>query len=114
MKLIISNFVCIFLSFFSANVLAVIADDVIIIDQVFVTTTGMFAVKSLVEIPNASASRVCTPGKVWAKSWAGFGAEVDDRVISVILSAHAQKKTIQIRTDGCEGDWHKITSVYIK
>jgi uncharacterized caspase-like protein len=114
LKFIISNLVCIFLLFSSANVFSIITDDSIIIDQVFVTAAGMFAVKGVVEISNASASRNCAPGKTWAKYWAGFGKEVDERVISVLLLAHAQKKAIQIRTDGCEGDWHKITSVYIK
>ena len=110
----VSKLLFMIFAMFSANVFAVIADDTITIKRVYVTIEGSFAVEGMVEIPNASAARDCADGKAWAKFWAGFGSEVDDRVISVILSAHAQKKDIQIRTEGCEGRWHKITSVYIK
>ncbi|AOT08748.1 hypothetical protein [Pseudoalteromonas luteoviolacea] len=99
---------------FSSSVFAANTDDTISIQQVFVTEDGSFAVQATEVIENASADRDCAPGKSWAKSWAGFGATVSERMVSVILSAQAQKKSIQIRTSGCQGDWHKITSIYIK
>lgn len=115
MKLnILTKLLVIFFAIFSTNVFAVITDDTVTIRRVFVTTAGSFAVEGTVEIPNASASRDCGGGQTWAKFWAGFGSEVDDRVISVILSAQAQKKDIKIRTEGCEGQWHKITNVTIQ
>lgn len=97
----------------SINSFAAPADDNININQVFVTSDGSFAVKGAVIIPKANALRVCGGGQNWAKYWAGVGPNSDDRIVSVILSAHAQKKSISIRTDGCHGDWHKITSVYV-
>ena len=98
----------------SSSVLAANTDDTIDIQQVFVNEAGDFAVQSTEVIANASADRDCAPDRSWAKSWAGFGPTVSERMVSVILSAHAQRKSIQIRTNGCMGYWHKITSVYIK
>lgn len=82
------------------------------INQIFVTSDGSFAVKSETVIPKANAIRTCGTQE-WAKHWAGVGSNSDDRIVSVILSAHAQQKSISIKTDGCHGDWHKITSVSV-
>ena len=89
-------------------------DDIININQIYVTEDGLFAIEASNPISNASADRDCAVGKEWAKSWAGIDQDASPRMVSVILSAHAQKKTIKIRTNGCQGAWHKITSVSIR
>ena len=54
-------------------------------------------------------------GAGWAKSWAGFSSDKSyDRMFAIIMSAQAQGKKVEIRTDGCYGGWHKIISVYLK
>ena len=92
---------------------AALTGDVIEIQQVYVSSTGEFAIEATAIIANASADRDCASGATWAKSWAGFGSTASDRMVSVILSAHAQNKRINISTNGCEGAWHKIVNVYI-
>ena len=104
----------IILFFLTGSALAVNTVDVVTINQVFVKTDGSFAIQHTGVISNASADRDCAPGLQWAKAWAGVGPEVNDRIISVLLSAQAQNKTVQISTNGCQGSWHKIISAYIK
>ncbi len=101
------------LSAFASTSHAALTGDVIEIQQVYVGSTGEFAIEATAIIANASADRDCASGATWAKSWAGFGSTASDRMVSVILSAHAQNKRVNISTNGCEGSWHRIVNVYI-
>ena len=87
--------------------------DNVTINQIFVKADGSFAVNSTSLLTNASADRDCHIGQTWAKYWAGIDANASERIVAAILSAQAQNKVIKVQTDGCQGPWHKITSVYI-
>ncbi|GLQ74063.1 hypothetical protein [Vibrio penaeicida] len=90
------------------------ADDTISINRIFFQQDGAMAIEATTNIiTNASSARDCADGASWAKRWAGFGPNASDRLVSALLSAHAQNKSVTIRTDGCYGSWHKITSVYV-
>jgi len=99
---------------FPLSVFAATADDTISINRIFFQEDGSVAIEAKSStVPNASGVRDCADGASWAKRWAGFGPEVSDRLVSALLAAHAQNKSVTIRTDGCYGSWHKITSVYV-
>ena len=110
-----TGFFCavVILSAFASTSYAAVTGDVVEIQQVYATSAGEFAIEATAIIGNASADRDCASGATWAKSWAGFGSTASDRIVSVILSAHAQGKKIHISTNGCEGAWHRIVNVYI-
>ena len=87
--------------------------DSVTINQIFVKADGSFAVQATSPLTNASADRDCNNGQTWAQYWAGIDANASERIVAAILSAQAQNKVIKVQTDGCQGPWHKITSVYI-
>lgn len=93
--------------------LATSTSDNVTINQIFVKADGSFAVQATSLLTNASADRDCHSGHTWAQYWAGIDANSSERIVASILSAQAQNKVIKVQTDGCQGPWHKITSVYI-
>jgi len=102
----------IFLICFSGKVFS--AEDSFKIVRVFVTTDGRFAIEAPSAPVNANAERSCHPqNETWAKSW--FGFEVNEKyqaLVGALLAAQARDATLKVVTDGCLGNWHKITSVY--
>ena len=104
----------IFLMLVTKCVLAASTGDTIEIKRIYFKVDGSVAIEAKTStIPNASADRDCANGETWAKKWAGLTPESSDRIVSALLAAHAQNKSVQIQTDGCTGPWHKITSAYI-
>ena len=79
------------------------------IRQIFTNDAGKIAISLDGGTPNAdSENDTC----LYGTSWSGFAVTEQTKVMSsVIMMAKASDKKIQIVTVGCEGAWHKITSV---
>lgn len=88
------------------------ASDRITINQVFTTADGRFAVQATGIPPNANQEQSCHTEE-WAKRWFGFKVDENSQsLVATLLSAKARGVSVTIGSSGCEGAWHKITSIY--
>jgi len=92
---------------------AATTSDTINIKKIYSKADGSFAVQGESALVNASNDRDCLANASWDEFWTGMDEDTSERIISVILSAQAQNKSIQVQTDGCVGPWHKISSIYL-
>ena len=94
--------------------LAKAAEDIIEINQVFVTADGRFAVQAKSIPAKADAEGNCHSSNAdWARYWFGFSInEQSEALVATILSAKARGISVKVVSSGCTGDWHKITAVY--
>jgi len=106
------KYLFVFLILLSCDVFS--AEDNFKISRVFVTTDGRFAIEAPSVPPNANAENSCHPqNEGWAKSWFGFKVtESSQALVATLLAAQARDTTLKVVTEGCLGNWHRITSVY--
>lgn len=78
------------------------------VTRVFATAGGAFAVQIKGGFHNAIANSEC----VTNNGWAGHSS-ADPVLKSGILAAKASNQSITVITEGCNGSWLKIRSIYI-
>lgn len=93
---------------FTGSVSAGYSQDSGVVSNVFVTPSGLIALKLDQGFPNAQTSNQC-PGN---NGWAGHKS-ADPILKSAILMAKASGGQISVIVEGCEGAWFKIKDIYL-